>query len=93
MRLGAIVAEKTGLVVAKVLLQKLYLRFPREIDFSLLHGATQSRKSLYRRWFGLEAQEKHFQDFNPWSTQKVGKISKMPIFGHVYPWDTKAHII
>ena len=23
----------------------------------------------------------------------MGKVAKMPILGHIYPWDTKAHII
>ena len=54
--------------------------------------ATQSLKSLYQHRFSSEAQENHFYDFGPWSTRKVGKMAKMPILGHIHPWDTKAHI-
>ena len=53
--------------------------------------AIQSLKSLYQHWFVSEAQENHFSQFGPWSTQKVGNVAKMPILGHIYRSDTKAY--
>ena len=55
--------------------------------------AIKSLKSLYLHWLESEAQGKHFGHFGSWSTRKVGDMAKMPIMGHIYPWDTKAHII
>ena len=55
--------------------------------------ATESFNSPYQQRFGFEAQENHFEDFDPWSTRKRGKMPQMSMLGHIYPWDTKAHIM
>ena len=55
--------------------------------------ATPSLKSLYQRCFGFGAKENNFLHFGPWTTREAGKMIKMPISGHIYPWETRADII
>ena len=52
--------------------------------------ATKTPKSLYPDSFGSKARENYS---GPWSTRTVENMAKKLILGHIYPWDTKAHVI
>ena len=86
--------SKGGLVVQKVITPKIVSRVSKgRWALSFCMEATESLKCLYQQAFGSKAQEKYFEQFNRWSTRKVGKRAKMPIVGDTYPRGTKAHIV
>ena len=93
MEFGAIMAKK-GVSCPKSVYSKNCISGSQgRCTLGFCMEVTQSLKSLYQHCFGSEAQESLCSPFGPWSTQKAGKMAQMPILGHIYPWDTKAHKI
>ena len=93
MGFGAIIAKKRGSSPKRVYSTNCISGSQGRWTLGFCMEAIKSLKSLYRNKFRSEAQENGFQHFGPSSTPKVAYMPKMPILGHIYTWDTKAHII
>ena len=84
---------KRGLVVPKVLLQKLYFPFPKEMDFRLLHGSNPKPQVPLSTLVGVRSTRKPFLTLRPLERTKSGKngqnanIGTYVLMGHQSPYD------